>query len=289
MTAVIVFLGATAGAGIWVAVAALWPYRPDLATEVALLETARQPFSEPSGTVGPVSVWADRFGLPSQRTRADLACLDESVADHLRHLAQAAGAAAVGALVFSLMLIGAGLADVTLAVGLTVLAGVIAPVFATVRLHRRAEAEREEYRRALSVFLDAVAISLAGSAGIDTALDEAVSVGQGRQFDRIRSSLHRARLLVTTPWATLADLGERIGVAEYRQLAATVGLAATEGAGIRASLTDRAETLRTRRLTVTEARAASATEKMSLPIVALATAFLTLIIYAAMASVFASV
>jgi tight adherence protein C len=64
-------------------------------------------------------------------------------------------------------------------------------------------------------------------------------------------------------------------------LAASIGLAGTEGARVRASLQARAVALRGRQLADAEAAAESATERMSLPVVTMATGFLLFIGYPA--------
>jgi Flp pilus assembly protein TadB len=87
------------------------------------------------------------------------------------------------------------------------------------------------------------------------------------------------------PWDILAALGRRVAVAELHQLAATVGLAGTEGAKVRASLRSRAIALRARQLSDAEGEANAATERMALPIVALFAGFLIFLGYPAMAAV----
>jgi hypothetical protein len=108
------------------------------------------------------------------------------------------------------------------------------------------------------------------------------AAGTGPPFERIRAALDRAALLTRTPWETLGELGGRLGVDAYTQLAATTALAGTEGARIRASLVDRAAAQRGQRLADIEADALAATERMSLPIVAMATAFVIIVGYPAL-------
>lgn len=70
-----------------------------------------------------------------------------------------------------------------------------------------------------------------------------------------------------------------------QQLAATVGMAGTEGARVRSSLRSRAIAMRERQLTDAEGVANAATERMSLPIVALFGGFLIFLGYPALAAV----
>jgi hypothetical protein len=68
-------------------------------------------------------------------------------------------------------------------------------------------------------------------------------------------------------------------VAEFEQLAATVGLAGEEGARVRESLAARTETMRAARVAEIEADNASDTEKMSLPLVLFGAGILTFVLY----------
>jgi uncharacterized membrane protein len=68
-------------------------------------------------------------------------------------------------------------------------------------------------------------------------------------------------------------------------LAASVSLAGSEGAKIRASLAAKAHALRARQLADAEAHAQSATERMSLPVVLLFGAFLLFLGYPATVNV----
>jgi hypothetical protein len=94
-----------------------------------------------------------------------------------------------------------------------------------------------------------------------------------------------AKLTRTTPWSTLGQLGTELGVHQLSELAASVSLAGTEGARVRASLAAKAAALRTRELTDAEGDAQAATERMSLPVVVLFGGFLIFIGFPALASV----
>ncbi len=160
--------------------------------------------------------------------------------------------------------------------------------FAAPELSVRSEAAkyRAACRHALGCFLDLIVVSLAGGAGVDQSLDDAASVGNGRAYTELRYALAEARLARVPPWDTLAALGRRVGVSELDELAASVSLAGTEGARVRASMRSRAAALRSRQLTDAEADTAAATERMSLPIVVLFAGFLVFIGFPALAAVF---
>jgi Flp pilus assembly protein TadB len=133
---------------------------------------------------------------------------------------------------------------------------------------------RRDFRHALSSFLDLVVVALAGGGGVETALTDSASIGGGWAFALLRRALDDARLARQTPWAALGRLGTELGISELSELAASVSLAGTEGAKVRASLAAKAVSLRTHELAEAETADQAATERMSLPIVVLFAGFL---------------
>ena len=144
---------------------------------------------------------------------------------------------------------------------------------------------RDSFRHALSSFLDLVVISLAGGAGVESALRDAASIGRGWAFAQLRAALDSANLTGETPWAAMARLGEDLGINELAELAASVSLAGTEGAKVRESLAVKAGSLRDHALADAESEAQASTERMAMPVVMLFIGFLILIGYPAMATI----
>ena len=163
--------------------------------------------------------------------------------------------------------------------------------FAFPALAAHAEAgrpRRAEFRAALAAYLDLIVISLAGGAGIEAALTYSAAAGHGWAFTRLRGALQAAQLTRRPPWQLLGQLGDDLGLSELSELAASVTLAGTEGARVRASLAAKAAGLRARQLADAETAAQAATERMSLPLVLLFAGFLLLIGYPAVAHVLTS-
>lgn len=104
---------------------------------------------------------------------------------------------------------------------------------------------------------------------------------------QLRRALTAAEVSRTNVWHEIGELGRHSDVRELTELAATVSLAGSEGAKIRASLEAKASAMRTRRLTENDGAAQAATERMSLPVVVLFTAFLIFIGFPAMHKVLA--
>jgi tight adherence protein C len=298
VTGLVLLTAAGTGLGLWLIVVGLWPPPPRLDKALAALNPPPEPIAPTSDehagwtarVGGPAVRHLQRIGLPTAGTRRDLQAVGKPVGVHL---AEQATAAVVGLLlppVFTAIL---ALGGITVGFGVPAVASLLSAVvgFLAPELSVRSEAakHRAAFRHALGSFLDLVVVSLAGGAGVDQALDDAVSVGRGPAYAELRYALAEARLARIAPWDTLAALGQRVGVDELHQLAATVGLAGTEGAKVRMSLRSRAAALRARQLTDAEADASAATERMSLPVVALMAGFLIFLGYPAVAAVLSGI
>lgn len=286
--------GAGLGVGLWALVVYVFPPRPPLRALVDRLHATPVP---PPILTADSDGWALRvgrpfikplaaLGLPNRKLRNDLAVTGKSI-EH--HLAEKATLALTGLLLPILMHLLLVVADVGLgwevpavASLLFALGGFLLP---DISVRQEAERRRSTFRHALSAYLNLIRVLLAGGAGVDGALSDAVNIGKGWAFQQLRRALVTAKLTRTTPWATLGQLGTELDVHQLSELAASVSLAGTEGARVRASLAAKAAALRTRELTDAEGEAQAATERMSLPVVMLFGGFLIFIGFPALASV----
>jgi tight adherence protein C len=155
-------------------------------------------------------------------------------------------------------------------------AGIAVP---TLELRRSAAQARERFCRGLSCWLELVALAQAGGMGVESALEAAGRISTDAAFARIRHAVERARHSGTTPWEELGRLGAEIGVEELDELAASLGLAGTEGARIRSSLTAKSASLRRRQMSAAQSRANSTTERLFLPSIILMVGFLVFLMY----------
>jgi tight adherence protein C len=290
--------GAGFGAGVWLIVRGLFPPRPSLAQ--ALAQLRRLPEPAPVLTTDGEGGIAARVGRPAAEAltragaswllpaavRRDLAVLGRSPE---RHLAEQVTSALVGLLfapaITVLLLLGGAHLPLVVPLWASLLfavAGFLAP---DLGIRADANRRRRDFRHALSSFLDLVVVALAGGGGVETALADAASVGSGWAFGLLRRALDHARLARLTPWAALGRLGQELGVAELSELAASVALAGTEGAKVRASLAAKAASLRTHELADAETADQAATERMSLPVVLLFAGFLLFLGYPAVQKV----
>ena len=148
-------------------------------------------------------------------------------------------------------------------------------------LKGEAELRRRDFRRVVGVFLDLVAMNLAGGRGLPEALLAASSISNHWAVVRIRQSLANARLMGSTPWLALGELGDELGVDELRDLAGALGLAADDGAKIRSSLSARAATLRRKEMAESEGEAGERSQSMLVAQLLICSAFLVFLAFPA--------
>ncbi|MCP3800701.1 type II secretion system F family protein [Allokutzneria sp. A3M-2-11 16] len=282
-------LGAGLGLGLWTLAVWLVPPRPTLG---ALLARASAPQPPPSPAVDahafarPVVVALHAAGLPGERLTRDLTVLQRPVAAHLATKVAYAVAGLLAPLALHVVLVVTELPVTIELSALTALALAVAGfLLPDLQVRSAARRARAAFRHALSAYLDLVWITLAGGAGVDSALTDAATIGRGWAFEQIRHALETARLTRIPPWTALRQLGGDLAVTELVELAASVSLAGSEGAKVRASLATKAAALRAHQITDAEADAQSATERMSLPVVALFLGYLGFIAYPALTHV----
>ncbi|MGI5214857.1 type II secretion system F family protein [Plantactinospora sp. CA-290183] len=287
MNILVLIAGVVAGTGVCLAATGLFPARPPLAQ---VLERLHRPPTKPADAMP----WRTRIlstplralGLPRARMRADLTVLERPAAVYLadQSLAILAGLL-LPPLVIALLAAGGTSFAVEVPLWASLAGAAGGWWLAETTMHAEAQRRRDELRYALSAVLDLVVISLAGGAGLEQALDDACADTNGWAANRLHRAVATARLLRIPPWQSLDQLGQETGVSELRELAATMSLAGAEGARIRTSLGIRAATLRAHQAHALEAKANSATERMSMPVMLLAIAYMLFLIYPAVAAV----
>ena len=271
------------GAGFGLGTVLFWyglrPPRPALAT---LLERLRHPPAPtPTGQQRRYRLLATplaRLGLPTRRTRQDLALLDRDADTFLAEQAVAAGAGAL-ALPILAGLAGAG-GLIPLWVGLA--GGLAGYRWALARLQGSADRVRAELVHTLAVVQDLTAVGMAGGAGIEQALDQATGICRGWGAQRLRRTLQVARLTREPVWQALHRLGSDTGAGELIDLANAIQLAGSEGTRVRTTLATHSGTARAKATAAMEAAARSAGVRMSLPVLLLALAYGVWLLYPAL-------
>ena len=227
-----------------------------------------------------------RRGITLARLQQDLAILDRTMDDHLGGFLAVFTAGLFGTLAAESLLIAAGLPLPPVA--LLPLSALLGGVLVWARhadVTRAAARRRREFRRALSAYLDLVAMSLIGGTGVPEALPSAARVGKGWPFLLIGEALNRARAFGRSAWSEFADLGRQVGVDEFRDLAAALALVGEEGARISSTLIARASTLRRRDIADVEGRAKERDASMRVAMVVISFGFLIFLLYPAVINI----
>jgi tight adherence protein C len=279
MNTAAVAAGSLIGLGVIIIVAELIPAPPRLDAAMARLEGAEQPV--PTGVARRLAVrlaQRSRFPIP----RDDLALLGISVE---RFAAQRIAFLALGLALPTMLNLLCMSADLAMAWALPVVAGVIVgigfaliPDYAT---RAQARERRQEFRAALSTYLDMVALERAAGAGPSEALQAPADICSGWVFRRISEVLDQARRAGEPPWTGLAELGKRVGVNELTELADISEDAGTEGAKVLSTLTAKAQSMRTAALSDARAKANSRTSEMPVAIGMSVFGFLLLVCFPA--------
>ena len=290
MTAALL-LGVAVGVGVMLVGTGLRPTREPLADALHRLDSQPEPVRAASE-----SLWVRVAGRPAARSGLGAAMV-RPIRQQLRiigrtpeeHLARTAVFVVVAALwapeTVGLMALGRVQVGWVLPVWVSLVLAAVAAVAPQFSVRAEAAERRRSFRHAFGCFLDLVAVRLAGGAGVDSALAGSANAGDGWAFREIRQALTEARLRGEPSWNCLARLGTEIGVSELGELAASAGLAGDEGARVRVSIAAKARAIRVRGLAEAEAAAQSASERMSLPVVALMAGFIVFLGYPAVAQV----
>lgn len=266
----------------------LTPARTPLAAELArLLDPLPQPITSLGGDRGRfvkhLTMTAERRGWIRTTARQDLVVLARGV-DWLVARSLTAAICLGGlftALGLALALSGIPLSLPTvLAIGVaTAVGGSLLPTYL---LRNEAAGRRQEMRVTLPGFLDLAGVLLAAGNSLESALRTAAAATDDWPHDQVRQALYAAAVSRQPASEALRELGARLAVEELTQLGDGLIMAEREGAAMRQSLAARARGLRERHLADVEARAGSATEGMSFPLVAFVFGFILLIGYPAL-------
>ncbi|MGJ3224017.1 type II secretion system F family protein [Micromonospora aurantiaca (nom. illeg.)] len=294
-----IVLGAGTGLGLALLVAFAIPPRLSLAQAFAALHppatgltVAARPIIPAQASARMTSVGKPfvpllaRLGLPRASVRADLGICGR---DAGRHLAEQAAIALLGFLLppafVALVTLGGTPIGWHLPVWSSLILGALGMFVPDLALAAEAAKRRAELRNAVAAMLDLVVISLAGGAGVEQALRDATDDAEGWAQAALRQAVEAAHLRRRPPWQTLGELGETAGLTALAELSAALSMAGSEGARIKATLSARSAALMTHQLAEAEAAAASATERMVLPLVCLLGGFMIFLVFPAFASI----
>ena len=298
-----IVLGAVFGAGLLASWRLLFPSPPPLQAAIDRLQRRNTLASLPANVQGQgmtdllgrtVGVSVARqmrnLGFDMKAVEADLRLVGRSMEQHVAQKVLCALFGFAMPLLLGLLAVttGAGIAFYV-PLGACLVCAVLFFFVPDIALRSEAAQRRDAFKHALGSFLDLVVISLAGGAGVESALRDAAAIGHGWAYAQLHNALEVTALTGETPWAVLGRLGAELGIPELEELSSSLSLAGTEGAKVRESLAVKASSLRDHALADAEAKAQSSTEKMAMPVVLLFLGFLILIGYPAVAAILNSV
>lgn len=290
--------GALVGVGVFALIRIYVRPRPGLETLVHRIDigaksmttrtvTALQQGDRPSKVDSVVARLGDKLEVVAAdhnwrlgRVRTDLAIMNRTLGAFLAtKVLYGVGLFLLAPVLWSILRIGGlGLPVVLPALG-AILLGLFGFLIPDLALRGEAADRRDDFRRVVGIFLDLVAMNLAGGRGLPEALLTASTLSEHWALVRIRQALNNARLFGITPWASLAELGRAIGVDELRDLSAALSLAAEDGAKIKLSLSARAATMRRRELADVEGEAGEKSQSMLVAQLLICMGFLVFLAY----------
>ena len=280
--------GALIGLGVALLLARVLPAHPDLGDALDRLSPPRTRRAADStaasaqDVTGWVGLWAMRV-LPARtwgRTpAAELAILRKPVS---RFYGEKLTYAAVGLAIapgLTMLFTLAG-ASLPFAVPVVASVGLCAVMFFLPDYNVRDDARkaRAEFTRALTAYIDLVALERNNGSGPRQAMEAAAAVGDSWVFTRLSQELARTRWSGLTPWEALRALGDELGVGELDDLADIMRLSGEEGAQVYASLRARSAGMRAATLTHDKAKANEVGERMSIPMSLLGVIFLAILV-----------
>ena len=267
-------------AGVWLLIGALFPARRPLGLALTRLQQPLQPArSRTSGRGAGLVAVVERAITRTARLRPALEITGRTPQ---RFATQLTVATLTGAMAGPL--VGIAVSGVT-ATRWWSFPAILAPTGAALGaavtvavLRADARRARRDLRHALGSWLDVVVLLIASGIGPESAMTDAARAGSGPAFAQLHRIVAEASFGASL-WDAFDRGGERLGVVELRELAAVAQLAGQSGASIRESLMTKARSLRGHLLAEQEAAAAARARMMFGPIVVIAFAFLTYLVY----------
>lgn len=279
--------GLIVGLGVALVIAQLVPRRPQLKSALARL-TSAEPISardSDSTTQTRVGAWAHThlpdlpgFTIPTR----DLRLVGIPVNEFLYQKVRLGVIGFVAPSVLAVLLVALGMIPpfIPFLVGIPI---AILFWFGPDRdLKLSAGDAREEFSRAAAVYLELVAAERKRGATAAHALNSAATVGNSVVFVRIRKELTRAEYAGIQPWNALNDFAEEIGVPELGEVGKIMRLGGENGASVYETLRQRGRGLRVQLLNQEQTTANKISERMTLPLAALAMIFVLIILGAPM-------
>lgn len=136
---------------------------------------------------------------------------------------------------------------------------------------------RDEFNRALTAYVDLVALERLTGSGPRQAMTAAAEIGDSWVFRRISEELSRSRFNGVTPWDSLTQLGDELGLPDLAEVSDIMRLSGEDEAAVYQTLRARAASMRAATTNADLAKANAAGERLTVPVSALALVFLLIL------------
>lgn len=267
-------LGAVTGVGLLLIVLGLVPGQPRLSSVIARLDGSDRPAQntlladETLGLTQKIGVWASHRRFPTAAFRLSASDADLDLVGKSRTTLMGEKVVAAGAGLFWPPV--AGLACTALGFSIPIAPPFIVGVLAAVGLwfapdlqtRSAATSSRAEFARAVSTYLELLAIERAAGAGASQAATGAAEVARSWPFVRIAQALQRARWEGRSAWESLDELGKTTQVPELEEVAEILTQAGAHGSAVHEQLQGKARSMREVQLGVEVQNARAATARM---------------------------
>ncbi len=289
-TQIAAMAGALIALGVSLVVLRWLPAQPDLAGALDRLapEHSLAPTATPAAPLDlpdRLGLWATRH-LPLTLARPPTSDLDLLGMPLHRFYGQKLLYAGFGllfpiALTAMVTVIGAHPPVLVPAVASLVLAGTLS-VIPNLNVSSDAAAAREQFTRALSAYIDLVALERLAGAGPRQAMESAAGIGDSWPFRRVAEELARSRWSGVPPWDALGRLATDLGLDSLGDLSDIMRLSGEQGAAVYQTLRARSAAIRSALVTDELADANRTGERLTLPGAVLALTFAVLLTAPAM-------
>jgi Flp pilus assembly protein TadB len=224
----------------------------------------------PSG--GPRANWAElaAAGAPGRWAASHfgdrLATIGSTPVDVVTRVLSASGVMAFILLAGLVALMAMGLVPTSvLWLGAVVMFAALAGWITVHDISAKIERRQREMRQAANDFIQLVAIGLTTDQSVEEALRFALSVGASDAFDALRLELQAAPQRGAPIWEALEEFGQRSGVRELGEFAASIERQGTQGVSISDTVASLAAAMRAKALDQLEREADKANANLSGP------------------------
>lgn len=282
-------LGALIGIGLYLLVSRVVPARPDPDAVMARLTGTDRPVvivteSDADARVR-TGAWLQRRVPVAELSRivpdrADLDIVGRDLTSVLGEKVLCAAAALVLGPVLTLLTVVAGLPfSPALPLGGALVVTVGAFFAPDLQVRVTASRARAEFARAVTSYLELIAIDRISGAGATQATEGAAKVARSWPFRRIVEALDTARWAGVSAWQGLDDLADQVGVPELHDVAQIMRQAGNEDSAVYDQLRARARSLRSTQLALEQQRAAEESNRMTFPVTATAFVFMGMLLF----------